>query len=132
MDQLADDRQRLSTRHRAVERVAFDQLYDQVEADIVEVQTLVWLTDAMERASRSKRSLNCSAETLMATSRERRASWASVDLAHTTCPDGGEDFVRTEFRSCGKTHFLSPAVQFSTTRNSCGPFSTTGMVSRNR
>ena len=45
---------------------------------------------------RSKRSLNCLAETLIATSRFRRGSCVFPHFSHATLADGNEDFVGAE------------------------------------
>ena len=66
----------------------------------------------MARASRSKRSLNCSAETLMATSRPSRGSCGAIHLAHATRADGREDFVGAEFVA-GLERHMTREVQFS-------------------
>ena len=57
---------------------------------------LGWFRAAIERASRAKRSENCSCETLMATSRPTRVIVRAVDLAHAAGADESDDLVRAE------------------------------------
>ena len=58
----------------------------------------------MALASRSNRSLNCSPETLIATSRFKRGISGTIHLSHPARADGREDFIWTEFVACRKRH----------------------------
>ena len=77
---------------------------------------LVWLSAAIARASRVKRSVNWALETLIATSRFKRGIVRAIHLAHATFADESKDFVGAEFVAYRKRH-RSDAVKFSRSKS---------------
>lgn len=74
---------------------------------------------AMALASRSKRSLNCSAETLMAHITSQAGVAGSVDLAHPGCADRCKDLVWSQAGARSERHIYLTVLLLAKKRGRC-------------